>query len=89
MDLAVKDVRRHAGRSAATIVGVSLLIAIVLGMNGMYRGNIADGVWLINHTDVDLWVVERGRGGPRRSWGSSARSSSSSRSSSWRSSSTC
>jgi putative ABC transport system permease protein len=64
MDLAVKDVRRHAGRFAATVVGVSLLIAIVLVMNGMYRGNIADGVWLIEHTDVDLWVVERARGGP-------------------------
>ena len=64
MDLAVKDVRRHAGRFAATVIGVSLLIAIVLVMNGMYRGNIADGVWLIDHTDADLWVVERGRGGP-------------------------
>jgi putative ABC transport system permease protein len=64
MDLAIKDVRRHAGRFAATVVGVSLLIAIVLVMNGMYRGNIGDGVWLINHTDVDLWVVERDRGGP-------------------------
>jgi putative ABC transport system permease protein len=64
MDLAVKDVRRHAGRFAATVIGVSLLIAIVLVMNGMYRGNVADGVWLIDHTDVDLWVVERARGGP-------------------------
>ena len=64
MDLATKDVRRHAGRFAATVVGVGLLVAIVLVMNGMYRGNIADGVWFIEHTDVDLWVVERGRGGP-------------------------
>lgn len=64
MDLAVKDMRRHAGRFATTVIGVSLLIAIVLTMNGMYRGNIADGVWFIDHTDVDLWVVERGRGGP-------------------------
>jgi putative ABC transport system permease protein len=64
MDLAIKDVRRHAGRFAATVVGVGLLIAIVLVMNGMYRGNISDGVWFIEHTDVDLWVVERSRGGP-------------------------
>jgi putative ABC transport system permease protein len=64
VDLAVKDVRRHAGRFAATVAGLSLLIAIVLVMNGMYRGNIADGVWLLEHTDVDLWVVERDRGGP-------------------------
>jgi putative ABC transport system permease protein len=64
VDLAVKDLRRHAGRFATTVIGVSLLIAIVLLMNGMYRGNIADGLWLIDHTDVDLWVVERARGGP-------------------------
>ncbi|MCL4802230.1 MAG: ABC transporter permease, partial [Burkholderiales bacterium] len=32
--------------------------------NGIYQGNIADGVWLIENTATDLWVVERGRGGP-------------------------
>jgi len=33
-------------------------------MNGIYRGNIFDGVWLIENTAADLWVVELGRGGP-------------------------
>jgi putative ABC transport system permease protein len=64
VDLAVKDVRRQLGKFATTIVGVGVLLAIVLTMNGIYRGNIADGVWLIDATGVDLWVVERGRGGP-------------------------
>lgn len=64
MDLAVKDIRRHVGKFVATIVGVSMLLAIVLVMNGIYRGNIADGVWLIENLATDLWVVERGRGGP-------------------------
>ena len=64
MDLAIKDVRRHAGKFAATVVGVGMLLSIVLTMNGIYRGNIADGVWLIDNTAADLWVVERGRGGP-------------------------
>src|SRR5579859_5493950 len=64
MDLAIKDVQRHAGKFATTIIGVGLLIAVVLTMNGIYRGNIADGVWIIENTDVDLWVVERARGGP-------------------------
>jgi putative ABC transport system permease protein len=64
MDLAVKDVRRHLGKFGATIVGVGLLIAIVLFMNGIYQGNIGDGLWLINNVDTDLWVVERNRGGP-------------------------
>lgn len=64
MDLAIKDFQRHVGKFAATTIGVGLLVAIVLTMNGIYRGNIHDGVWLIDHTDCDLWVVERGRGGP-------------------------
>ena len=64
MDLAVKDIRRHLGKFFATIIGVGLLLTIVLVMNGIYQGNIADGVWLIDNTATDLWVVERGRGGP-------------------------
>lgn len=64
MDLAVKDVQRHLGKFGATIVGVGFLLAIVLIMNGIYQGNIGDGVWLIENTRADLWVVERHRGGP-------------------------
>ena len=64
MDLAVRDIRRHVGKFVATIVGVGLLLTIVLVMNGIYQGNIADGVWLIENTATDLWIVERGRGGP-------------------------
>lgn len=64
MDLALKDTRRHLGKFVAAIVGVGLLLTIVLIMNGIYRGNIADGVWLIDNTRADLWVVERFRGGP-------------------------
>jgi putative ABC transport system permease protein len=64
MNLAFKDIRRHLGKFIATIAGVAMLLAIVLVMNGIYRGNIDDGVWLIENTATDLWVVERGRGGP-------------------------
>jgi putative ABC transport system permease protein len=64
MELALKDIRRHLGKFLATIAGVALLLAIVLVMNGIYQGNIQDGVWLIDNTGTDLWVVERGRGGP-------------------------
>jgi putative ABC transport system permease protein len=64
MDLAVRDIRRHLGKFAATIAGVGMLLAIVLVMNGIYRGNIFDGIWLIENTGADLWVVEYGRGGP-------------------------
>jgi len=64
MDLAIKDVQRHLGKFIATIIGVGTLFAIVLIMNGIFAGNTADGVWLIENTDTDLWVVERDRGGP-------------------------
>lgn len=64
MDLALKDIRRHLGKFLATIAGVAMLLAIVLVMNGIYRGNIEDGIWLIDNMGTDLWVVERGRGGP-------------------------
>jgi len=64
MNLALKDIRRHLGKFMATILGIAMLLAIVLVMNGIYRGNIDDGVWLIENTATDLWVVERGRGGP-------------------------
>jgi len=64
MELALKDIRRHLGKFLATIAGVAMLLAIVLVMNGIYQGNIEDGVWLIDNTATDLWIVERGRGGP-------------------------
>jgi len=64
MELALKDIRRHLGKFLATIAGVAMLLAIVLVMNGIYQGNIRDGVWLIDNIGADLWVVERGRGGP-------------------------
>jgi putative ABC transport system permease protein len=64
LDLALKDIRRHVGKFVATIMGVGMLLAIVLVMNGIYRGNISDGIWLVEHTAADLWVVEQGRGGP-------------------------
>ena len=64
MDLAIKDVQRHLGKFLATILGVGMLFGVVLLMNGIYRGNYADAVWLIAHTETDLWVVERDRGGP-------------------------
>jgi len=64
MDLAIYDLKLHRGRFIATVLGVGLLFTIVLAMNGLYRGNIAEGLALIKATNPDLWVVERYRGGP-------------------------
>jgi putative ABC transport system permease protein len=64
MHLAFYDLKLHKGRFIATVFGVGLLFTIVLAMNGLYRGNIFEGLALINATNPDLWVVERYRGGP-------------------------
>jgi len=64
MDLALYDLKLHRGRFIATVIGVGLLFTIVLAMNGLYRGNIYEGLAVIKATDPDLWVVERFRGGP-------------------------
>jgi putative ABC transport system permease protein len=64
MNLAVRDVRRHWGRFVVTMLGLGLLVSVILTMNGIYRGNISDGLWLINAARADLWVVEKGRPGP-------------------------
>ncbi len=64
MDLAIYDLKLHKGRFIATIMGVGLLFTIVLAMNGLYRGNIYEGLAVIKATNPDLWVVERYRGGP-------------------------
>lgn len=64
MNLALRDLKQHKGRFLATVLGVGLLFAIVLTMNGIYRGNIYEGTAIVKTTNPDLWVVERGRGGP-------------------------
>lgn len=64
MNLALRDMKQHKGRFLTTILGVGLLFAIVLAMNGIYRGNIYEGTSIIKTANPDLWVVERGRGGP-------------------------
>jgi putative ABC transport system permease protein len=64
MDLAFHDLKQHRGRFVATVFGVGLLFTIVLAMNGLYRGNLQEGLALIKSANPDVWVVERGRGGP-------------------------
>jgi len=64
MDLAFQDLKLHKGRFVATIIGVGMLFAIVLAMNGIYRGFIYEALAIIKATNPDLWVVERYRGGP-------------------------
>jgi hypothetical protein len=64
MNLAARDVRHHSGRFALTTVGVSMLLMIVMGMGGIYRGLVFEATLLINRLGADLWVVQAGTRGP-------------------------
>ncbi len=64
MNLAAKDIRHNLGRFALTTVGVGMLLMIVMGMGGIYRGIIADATLLIDTVGADLWIVQRDTRGP-------------------------
>lgn len=64
MNLAAKDIRHNLGRFALTTIGIGLLLMIVLGMSGIYRGMIDDALVVVDHIGADLWVVQRGTRGP-------------------------
>ncbi len=64
MNLAIKDIRHNLGRFALTTVGVGMLLMIVMGMGGIYRGIIEDATLLIDEVGADLWIVQRNTRGP-------------------------
>lgn len=64
MNLAVRDVRHNLGRFALTTFGIGLLLMIVMGMGGIYRGLIHEATLLVKHIGADLWVVQGNTRGP-------------------------
>ena len=64
MNLAAKDVRFSPFRFMLTAIGVGMLSAATIGMNGLYRGIVFEALLIINDIGADLWVVEGGRAGP-------------------------
>jgi len=64
MNLAFKDIRHNFGRFALTAIGIGLLLMLVMGMGGIYRGLVDDATLLINRIDADLWVVQKNTRGP-------------------------
>lgn len=64
MNLAVKDIRHNLGRFSLTAIGIGLLLMIVMGMGGIYRGLIEDATLLTDRIGTDLWVVQRDTRGP-------------------------
>ena len=64
MNIALKDIRHNLGRFALTTLGVGLLLMVVMGMGGIYRGLIEDATLLTEKIGSDLWVVQRDTRGP-------------------------
>ncbi len=64
MNLAAKDIRHNLGRFALTAIGIGLLLMIVMGMGGIYRGLIREATLLIDNIGADLWVVQGRTRGP-------------------------
>lgn len=64
MNLAYRDVRHNLGRFLLTCVGLSLLMAVVLSMIGIYNGLVVDALTIVRAPAVDIWVVESGTRGP-------------------------
>jgi putative ABC transport system permease protein len=64
MNLAVRDIRHNFGRFALTTVGLGLLLMVVMGMGGIYRGLIREATLLVDRIGADLWVVQGQTRGP-------------------------
>lgn len=64
MNLALRDIRHSFSRFAFTTVGIGLLLMIVMGMGGIYRGLIFEATLLVDRIGADLWVVQGQTRGP-------------------------
>gem|GEM_PF-3786433 len=64
MNLALRDIRHNLVRFSLTTVGVGLLLMIVMGMGGIYRGLIEEALLLVDRIGADLWVVQEATRGP-------------------------
>lgn len=64
MNIALRDIRHNVGRFAFTTVGIGLLLMLVMGMGGIYRGLIFEATLLVERIGADLWVVQEDTRGP-------------------------
>jgi putative ABC transport system permease protein len=63
MNLATKDIQHSVGRFSLTAAGIGLLLMMVMGMGGIYRGLVEDAILMVERIDADLWVVQKTPGG--------------------------
>ena len=50
MNLATKDIKHNFGRFVLTSAGIGLLLMVVMGMGGIYRGLVEDATTLVQYT---------------------------------------
>jgi putative ABC transport system permease protein len=64
MNLAFKDIKYNLGRFVITALGIGMLLMVVMGMSGIYRGIIEDATLLIDKVGADIWIVQKNTKGP-------------------------
>jgi putative ABC transport system permease protein len=64
MNLALRDIRHNLSRFSLTTLGIGMLLMIVMGMGGIYRGLVEDATLLVDRIGAELWVVQSGTRGP-------------------------
>ncbi|MBF0101413.1 MAG: ABC transporter permease [Desulfobacterales bacterium] len=64
MNLAIRDIRHSLPRFLLTAIGIGMLLMIVMGMSGIYRGLIEDALLLVDKIGADLWIVQHNTRGP-------------------------
>jgi putative ABC transport system permease protein len=64
MNLATKDIRHNLGRFSLTALGIGLLLMVVMGMGGIYRGLVQEATLIVDRIGADLWIVQKNTRGP-------------------------
>ncbi len=64
MNLATKDIKHNLGRFSLTALGIGLLLMIVMGMGGIYRGLVQEATLIVSRIGADLWIVQKDTRGP-------------------------
>ena len=64
MNLALKDIHHNLSRFSLTALGIGMLLMIVMGMGGIYKGLITEAILLVENIGADIWVVQHGTRGP-------------------------
>ncbi len=64
MNLALKDIKHNFGRFVLTALGIGLLLMLVMGMGGIYRGLVMEATLLTDRIGADLWIVQKNTRGP-------------------------